>query len=93
MNRWPAKWGLNAAGSPLMFTPGESSMRTPPEPVRIESVPGLRDGSPGMHEATEPRPPRRGFFMPACQSPIEMSLFLPVRDVTSALSNACLCFV
>src|SRR4051812_23738566 len=28
-----------------------------------------------------------------CQSPIEMSLFLPVRDVTSALSNACLCFV
>jgi hypothetical protein len=64
MNRWPAKWGLNAAGSPLMFTPGESSMRNPPEPVRIESVPGLRDGSPGMHEATEPRPPRRGFFMP-----------------------------
>jgi len=39
-------------------------MRNPPEPVRIESVPGLRDGSPGMHEATEPRPPRRGFFMP-----------------------------
>ena len=29
MNRWPAKWGLNAAGSPLIFTPGESSMRPP----------------------------------------------------------------
>src|SRR4051794_21315233 len=28
-----------------------------------------------------------------CQSPIEKSLLLPVRDVTSALSNACLCFV
>src|SRR4051812_21195941 len=29
----------------------------------------------------------------ACQSPIEMSPLLPVRDVTTRLSNACFCFV
>src|SRR3954454_19633189 len=36
---------------------------------------------------------RAGMRYTACQSPIEMSLLLPVRDVTTGLSNACLFFV
>src|SRR3954447_26610673 len=34
-----------------------------------------------------------GYRGGGCQSPIEMSLLLPVRDVTTGLSNACLFFV
>src|SRR3954469_2441424 len=43
--------------------------------------------------AHEPQHATLGCAKACCQSPIEMSLLLPVRDVTTGLSNACLFFV